>query len=200
MWLLLQRGERKEKGRGDKWVYDILDEDKSAEWCWGIGGWVWVIRQVPFWRKWCLTPEWSSRGSLLVLRGKAVPSRGAASWIREHARCVQGPAVWLEKDAWWSHDGVKVREERKGLLTVWSVQTSTSRAEGPNSFVFSSLHQKVDPSVIFHCASLTKTDVKSPTELSDEEKEKVLSPPTPPHPANVHIYISIECRTGQKFS
>lgn len=136
MWLLIQRGDRKEKERGDKLVYDILDEDKSAEWCWGIGGcagWVWVISQVPSWRKWCLTPEWSPRGSLLVLQGKAVPSRGTASWILEHARCVQGPAVWLEKDAWWS-PGVKVREERKGLLTVWSVQTSTSRAEEAQFF------------------------------------------------------------------
>lgn len=125
-----------------------------------------------------------SKGGLLVLRGKAVPSRGTASWIWEHARCVQGPAVWLEKDAWWRHNGVKVREERKGLLTVWSVQTSTSRAEGAQFF---SLHQKADPNVIFHGASLTKTDVKSPNELSDEEKEKVLSLPTPPHPANVYI-------------
>ena len=38
---------------------------------------------------------------------------------------------------------------------------------GPNSFV-SSLHQKVEPCVIFHCASLTETDNKSPNELSDD--------------------------------
>lgn len=98
-------------------------------------------------RRWGLAPERIPGVHLLALLGGLSQAEGATSWIGDCARCVRGPAVWLEQDAWEDNRGAKVREERRSpQWCYWSGKGV--KGFGAYSFEFSFLQKISGPNMV----------------------------------------------------